>query len=845
MNRKRVFKPSYPLLIAIGSIGVLDPAQAATSIFINEIHYDNVSIDSGEAIEIAGPAGTDLSGWSLVLYNGKNSSSYNTKILSGIIPDQNNGFGTVSVGYPTNGIQNGAPDGIALVDDTNNVVQFLSYEGVLTAANGVAAGMLSINIGVAESSSTAIGQSLQLRGSGTQYEDFIWNVASADSFDTVNSNQNFTTDGTQPPIASQCGEAATLISVIQGTDDSSPLAGSSQHIEAVVVADFQGSDKLNGFFVQELDINADNDPHTSEGIFVASNTAVNVGDKVHVVGTVAETYGMTAMDSILSVDVCATDQALPTLTTLTLPFDSVANNPEWFEGMLVNLSQTLTVTENYNLGRFGEILVSSGSRLMIPTQVATPGQNAIDIAEQNRLNSLIIDDASTIQNPDPVIYPGPGGLSAENTLRAGNTITEAMGILSYGFGSFRLQPTAPLTIMAENNRSEPSALPGIGSLKVASFNVLNYFNGDGLGGGFPTARGADTALEFDRQRNKILTAINALDADIIGLMEIENDGYGSQSAIADLVNGLNDLAGDGIYQFIDPSINQIGTDAIAVGMIYKPAKVSILGVAAILDSTVDSRFLDDKNRPALAQTFVDKDSNKQVTIAVNHLKSKGSSCDALGDPDLADGQGNCNVTRTQAAEALADWLASDPTDTDTINTLIIGDLNAYAKEDPITVLRDAGYNNLVDGFIGDNAAYSYVFRGESGYLDHALANASLAEQVKGLTSWHINADEPRALDYNIEYKSASQIADFYQTNAFRSSDHDPLLLELLVPGDLDNDGDVDRNDAGVIRYALGSCSSDSQFNREADYDASGCISYADYRQWYRKYKSFLNNANDK
>jgi predicted extracellular nuclease len=167
------------------------PAAAATSVFINEIHYDNTGTDAGEAIEIAGPAGTDLTGWSIVLYNGAGGAVYDTDVLSGVIPDQQNGFGTVSFSYPVNGIQNGAPDGIALVNPSNVAVQFLSYEGTFTAVGGPANGMVSTDIGVSESGSEPLGQSLRLTGTGSAYEDFTWNTSAAASFGAINPGQSF------------------------------------------------------------------------------------------------------------------------------------------------------------------------------------------------------------------------------------------------------------------------------------------------------------------------------------------------------------------------------------------------------------------------------------------------------------------------------------------------------------------------------------------------------------------------------------------------------------------------------------------------------------------------------
>ena len=221
-----------------------------------------------------------------------------------------------------------------------------------------------------------------------------------------------------------------------------------------------------------------------------------------------------------------------------------------------------------------------------------------------------------------------------------------------------------------------------------------------------------------------------------------------------------------------------GSDAIRVGFLYRVSTIETAGSYAVLDSSVDATFLD-RNRPALAQTFREKSSGELFTAAVNHFKSKGSSCDDVSDPNLDDGAGNCNLTRTNAAAALANWLATDPTSSGDPDFLILGDLNSYAMETPITTLQAAGYTDLAQQFLG-NDTYSYLFSGEWGTLDYALANTSLLTQVTSVYEWHINADEPIALDYNTEYKSASQIASFYAATPFRSSDHDPIVIGLTL-----------------------------------------------------------------
>ena len=298
-----------------------------------------------------------------------------------------------------------------------------------------------------------------------------------------------------------------------------------------------------------------------------------------------------------------------------------------------------------------------------------------------------------------------------------------------------------------NLRAHPAPAVG-GTLKVAGANLLNYFTTltsagavCGPAGGLD-CRGADTPAEFARQRAKLVAELSDLDADIVGLMELENN---ASAAIQDLVSGLNDALGAGTYAYIDTGT--IGTDAIRVALIYKPATVTPLGAYAILDSSVDPNFIDTKNRPTLAQTFEQNSNGARFTVAVNHLKSKGSACNDVGDPDANDGQGNCNGTRTAAAQSLVDWLATDPTGSGDPDFLIIGDLNSYAQEDPITAIKSAGYTNLIDAHLGAGG-YSYVFDGQTGYLDHALSNPTLTPQVTGVAEWHNNADEPVALDYN-------------------------------------------------------------------------------------------------
>lgn len=580
---------------------------------------------------------------------------------------------------------------------------------------------------------------------------------------------------------------ATKIHEIQGSGNTAALTG-ERTIEGIVTRVFAGSTKLNGFYVQEEDADADDNSLTSEAIFVFDSTGKftgNVGDKVRVTGNATEftsgtSSSLTQLNVATGTVVNLGASTLPTVTNVQIPTTSVSDL-ERYEAMLVNLSAgsgDLTVTETFQLGRFGQVVLAAtgdsnqpgtDARLDQYTQFNAPSVSG-NTAYQAELakRRIYLDDGSSIQNPDPILL-GRGGnpLSATNTLRGGDSVASITGILDERFEGYRIQTTTPVNFDPTNLR--PTTPPTVGgTLKVASFNVLNFFNGDGSGGGFPTARGASTAVEFDRQRDKVVQSIIGSGVDVIGLEEIENDGYGTTSAIQTLVTTLNAVAGAGTYAFIDPGVS-LATDQITVGAIYKPSKVTPVGNAATLSTSAAFNIV---GRQPLAQTFQDA-SGQQFTLVVNHFKSKGSSSGGVGDADAGDGQGLSNGTRTRQSQDLAAWLATEPTGSTDADYLIVGDLNAYAKEDPLTTLTMAGYKNLLP-----DSTYSYVFNGQLGSLDHALGSASLASQVTGADKWHINADEPTVLDYNTEFKSASQVTSLYAPNQFRASDHDPVIIGL-------------------------------------------------------------------
>jgi predicted extracellular nuclease len=370
-------------------------------------------------------------------------------------------------------------------------------------------------------------------------------------------------------------------------------------------------------------------------------------------------------------------------------------------------------------------------------------------------------------------------------------------------------PTDAEPLFVNANARPPVPLVGGGRLTVASFNVLNFFNDldDGTGTCFPSfttvdCRGADSVEEYERQLQKLVTALSELDADVIGLIEIENDyPDGEASAIDDLVDALNTTGTascSGRYEYVVPPGGvRVGDDAIAVGILYCAATVLVAPETAVVfltDANLAELGLDfgepvftgdATNRSPLAATFREVATGQLLTVVVNHFKSKSDSglaalcTDPSVDPncDQGDGQGYWNLRRIQAAIAIDTWLQADPTGSADPDVLIVSDLNSYLQEDPIAVLTNAGYVNLV----ATTDAYSYVFDAQAGVRDYALASPALAAQVTGATEWHINADEADALDYDLDFSRDPAIFD--GTVPYRASDHDPVLvgLDLVTP----------------------------------------------------------------
>ena len=575
----------------------------------------------------------------------------------------------------------------------------------------------------------------------------------------------------------------STIPQIQGSGAKSPVADMVQTTEGVIT--FKTS---SGFYIQHLA--GDGDPTTSDGIFVFGGvTPAVVGELVRVTGTVTEFTPGSAPASITQFKDTTSIVRLGGGYTVTPTNVSMPADLERYEGMLVRFTGSLIVNAVDSLGERGELTLASVRR-EVPTSRYRPGSaEALDLAARNAADQIVLDDLIFTQSAT-IPY-----IAADKTVRAGDSVDNLIGIVDYGsignskYG-YKLQPLSvgSVSIVRSNPRTAGPELPS-GNVKVASANVLNFFTtftngastentstGNGCTIGTQPAlpancRGADNMEEFLRQRGKIVHELKAIDADVVGLMEIQNNG---NIAVDHLVGALNAAMGPNTYAAV-PVPSFTGTDAIRVAMIYKPARVAASGLPIADDDR------DINNRATLAQTFKAGNGAK-FSVVVNHLKSKRCGSASGANADKFDGQGCWNADRLDQANRLKDYFiprvireSGDP------DVLVIGDMNAHGFEDPIRALTDAGMVNQLERFVRPREmVYSYVFDGLAGYLDHALATASLDAQMAGATEWHNNADEPEVIDYNFNLGTTktAKPQDLYENNAYRASDHDPVVVSL-------------------------------------------------------------------
>ncbi|HGY5298316.1 TPA: ExeM/NucH family extracellular endonuclease [Aeromonas salmonicida] len=644
-------------------------------------------------------------------------------------------------------------------------------------------------------------------------------------------------DGTLPPVFVCPVDQLIPVPAIQGTGSSSPLvpAGKFESEQAhatrgVVTQVVSGLYK--GFFIQ--DPQGDGDPASSDGLFVYStqaNSAIVPGAEVCVSGKVKEYFNQTQLNADQLVVTQPMVALLPAVDLVPVAGETLNQLLERHEGMQVRLvpESSLVVTRNFSFdydGKRNNLVLSYGAPLIKSTQkFAALSEEASQWALRNQQNQLVVETDAKTQ--DGVLPWYPAFNAEDGYLRIGDKLNGLEGALGYSYNLFRLVASNRIDSSDIDHsgwdRVETPELAEAGDLRVASFNVLNFFTTVVGGDANPTGsnRGALTVAEFEKQRTKIVSAITRLNADVVGLMEIENNGYGDNSAIANLVEALNAAQPDEAdhYRLIaSPDGQPIGTDAITVGLIYRPASVTPQGAASLIVLPVQqAEALDASGKPvainqgmreSVLQQFSSPKGDTPLTLVVNHLKSKGSACfedyPDYASADPLDGQGHCNALRVSAAKVLGESLKALSGD-----LLIIGDLNAYGIEDPIRVLTSydpaaqprqimsASFTTLAGqpfeesgsalgngyGFVNLNTrfhgtdTYSYSYEGELGNLDHALANPSLAAKVIGIEDWHINSAESNFFEYGSKYTGQLAKSD----GPFSASDHDPVLVAIQYP----------------------------------------------------------------
>jgi len=696
------------------------------------------------------------------------------------------------------------------------------------------------------------------------YVQSQWTIKTKNTFSGLGARNGDFGGGSTPvePAFSCVGETFTPIYDVQGTERKSPLIEDGKYesagevtISGVVTA--RGESLFKGFYLQE--VVGDGSPDTSDGVFVylgeAAPESIQPGVQVCVQGKVKDYYGLTQIDikKDKKMDIGEMGQMPSPAPFYVAEGETLTQALNRYEGMQIMLDagSDMKVTRSFGYdydGRRNNMVLSHKAPLMKPTQIFAPlSVEAIEQQSANRNNELYVESDYKAKNGEVPYFPT---FNAETGyIRIGDRVDNLTGMVSYSYGEPRLVVTNEIVagdLVRINERSDAPEIANAGDIRVASFNVLNLFTSDSdIGGPLNPmckdqadadasrgcGRGAHSLEDYQLQRTKIVNAITAMNADVIGLMEIENNGFGEHSSIQYLLNALNaEQTLEDAYAYIEPASADkyrgefIGSDAITVGILYRPAKV-VPAVDARIIATPEqhaeagvatrgegakvetSPSYDKYQRHSLAQTFMIH--GEPLTVVVNHLKSKGSGCledwlEFSENKDPADLQGKCNEFRVSAAKVLGESLQDVEG-----GLLVIGDMNAYGQEDPIAVLTDydastsnrdlvtaswtslngevyeqtgsvieKGYGLInLNSFSHGPATFSYSYSGELGNLDHALANEVVADKLVAIEDWNINSLESNLFEYSDKYTGDLAKSE----NAFSSSDHDPVIIALTYP----------------------------------------------------------------
>jgi MYXO-CTERM domain-containing protein len=853
-----LIKPSLLALTIASALSANANAEIILSQYVEGGSYN-------KAVEIAntGDAAVTLTGYELAKSSNGGGTWGSTLDLSQVTLQANQVYVLA---------HGDASDAIKAVADTTDksVANFNGDDPIALLKDGEVHDIIGVMGDVDFGKDTTLVRNSDALTPSATYDASHWTAFEKDNIDGLGE-----LNATEPPAPFACevdGQQPnfTTIQDIQGEGDSSPfidgypyITDEDHFVTGVVTAVTTGLTK--GFYLQALE--SDNNDKTSEGLFIhtdAADTNLKSGDVVCVKGKVQEYYSNTQLASDANSYVKTGTSDIPRVTDLVIKEgETLRDALERHEGMQVELKSAseLFVTRNFSYdydSRRNNMMLSHEAPLFKPTQLhAAESDAAVELAKDNAANRVYLESDGKAPNGQIPYYPdfakdADQDGSSEQHIRLGSRVEGLQGVVAYSYNEYRLIATNEVdntnfVASGEDFDVARKDAPAIADsdLRIASFNVLNYFNSVADSGHEnPTGqnRGAENLDEFLIQQAKIVAAMNKMDADIIGLMEVENNGFGDSSAVKNLVDALNAEIEDteDHYTYVEIADQDkyqdeyFGSDAIMVAILYRANEVTPKEVAKVIvtpeqhieentitrnDGAEGNPAYDKYQRHSLLQTFTVKETGKDLSVVVNHFKSKGSECieewiAGVEDSEPADLQGNCNNFRVSAANVVGDALKGIEGD-----VLVMGDLNAYGMEDPLLTLTDYskekygrdiytaayttigggelqvektkiekgyGYHNLNTVLHGADT-FSYTYSGELGNLDHALASNSLAQKVVAIEDWHINSLESNLFEYSSKYTGDMP----KYKDAFSASDHDPVIIAIDFP-----DTDIDLPSSG-------------------------------------------------
>ncbi len=543
---------------------------------------------------------------------------------------------------------------------------------------------------------------------------------------------------TSGPDTNLCSRPSTPIADVQGDGFESPLIGQAVTVQGIVTLIQRG----DGIFIEQPE--SDNNPRTSDAIFVQYSQVpddIKKGDLIALSGTVAELGEnrdtQTAITNTLDLSQCASSRPLP-LSGINLPLDHAGR--ESLEGMRVQAGGPLVATDVFQFAR-GNVTLSSNGLQYVATEVVQPGPEAVRYRARNADNAL------PVHIPASLAFPG--------LMVSGTALDQITGVMGHDRRGKRVILQDLLGFHDATFTPPETAAPD--GLRIVGMNLHNYFNGDGYGAGFPTPRGAETIEEFQHQRARIGAAIEVLAPHVVAVMELENDGFDEASAAQDFIRLVNN-ATDHSWQVTRPLNDDTGTDAIAVGIFYRPDKLRAIGPSQVLKGPEFKA-----SRQPQAQLFQRLDNDEKLLVVVNHLKSKGSCPETGENANQNDGQGCWNPMRRASAQKMAAWASSVAATSGTDNILILGDMNAYRNEEPIQAIRQSGFIELIEAQ-NQGANYSFAFYGQHGALDYAFGSGALLNKVQRAYIWQVNSTLPVNMELPEPWLGFS--------------DHDPVVVDL-------------------------------------------------------------------